>query len=330
MIASERLVVWDVACLGELVIDLVPHSKSGEDWLYAPSPGGAPGNVAVGLARLGRRAVMLGKVGKEGFGNMIVSALDRYGVDTSGVTRAAREKTGLSVVTLGRAGEREFIFYRDNPADLAIDMDDVNPELIEHAAITHVGVLPFSAPRSAAAQRKAVSLAKAAGRLVSVDPNFRPALWQDRDAMLFAAREMITQADIVKLSEDELFGLTGVSSSEEAARSLWHKRLKTMAVTKGAQGAELFTSTARFVCNGYAVEAIDTTAAGDAFMASLLSGLLEIAMDTADHHQLAYILRSSCAAGALATTIRGAMESIPAREDIAQFMNGRGENSDWV
>jgi fructokinase len=328
MITGERQAVWDVACLGELVIDLVPHSKSGEEWLYAPSPGGAPGNVAVGLARLGRRVVMLGKVGQEGFGNMIVSALDRYGVDTSGVTRAAREKTGLSVVTLGSAGEREFIFYRDNPADLAIDMDDVNPELIENATILHVGVLPISAPRSAAAQRETISLAKAAGRLVSVDPNFRPALWQDRDAMLFAAREVIAQADIVKLSEDELFGLTEPRSIVEAVRSLWHKRLKIMAVTKGARGAELFTSTERFVCNSYTVEAIDTTAAGDAFMASLLSGLLEIAMDTADHHQLAYILRSSCAAGALATTTRGAMESIPGREDIAQFMNGRGENSD--
>lgn len=318
--------MWDVACLGELVIDLVPRSKSGEEWLYAPSPGGAPGNVAVGLARLGCRVVMLGKVGKEGFGNMIVSALDRYGVDTSGVTRAAREKTGLSVVTLGRAGEREFIFYRDNPADLAIDMDDVNPELIENATITHVGMLPISAPRSAAAQKKAIRLAKAAGRLVSVDPNFRPALWQDRDAMLFAARELIAQADIVKLSEDELFELTEVRPIEEAVRSLWHKRLKIMTVTKGARGAELFTSTERFVCSGYAVEAIDTTAAGDAFMASLLSGLLEIAMDTANHHQLIHILRSACAAGALATTRRGAMESIPGSEDIAQFMKGRGES----
>jgi fructokinase len=270
--------------------------------------------------------VILSKVGEEGFGNMIVSALDRYGVDTSGVTRTAREKTGLSVVTLGRAGEREFAFFRDNPADLAIDMDDVNPELIERAAISHFGILPVSAPRAAAAQRKALSLAKAAGRLVSVDPNFRPALWQDRDAMLFAARELIAQADIVKLSEDELFGLTEVRSIEEAVRSLWHKSLKIMAVTKGARGAELFTSRERFVCSGYAVEAIDTTAAGDAFMASLLSGLLEIAMDTADHHQLTRILRSSCAAGALATTIRGAMGSIPGREAIAQFMKGRGES----
>jgi fructokinase len=328
MIASERQVVWDVACLGELVMDLVPHSKSGDEWLYVPSPGGAPGNVAVGLARLGRRVVMLGKVGEDGFGDMIVSALDRYGVDTSGVTRAAREKTGLSVVTLGRAGEREFIFYRDNPADLTIDLDDINPELIERATISHFGVLPISAPRSAAAQRKAISLANAAGRLVSVDPNFRPALWQDRDAMLFAARELIAQADIVKLSEDELFGLTEMSSIEEAARSLWHKRLKIMAVTKGAHGAELFTSTERFICSGYAVEAIDTTAAGDAFMASLLSGLLEIAMQTTNHHRLAQILRSACAAGALATTMRGPMGSMPGKEDITLFISGRGESRD--
>ena len=325
MLAGRKQTEWDVTCLGELLIDLVPHSKSNGEWLYAPSPGGAPGNVAVGLARLGRRAAMLGKVGNDGFGNMIVSALNRHGVDTSGVSRSACEKTGLSVITLGPAGDRDFVFYRDNPADLAIDLDDVNPELIEHSTVLHLGVLPISAPRSAAAQNKAISLAKAAGRLISVDPNFRPALWQDHSAMLLAGRELIAQADIVKLNENELFALVEGSSIEKAARTLWHKDLKMLAVTKGAYGAELFTTTKRFACEGFAVESSDTTAAGDAFTASLLSGLLEIAVNTADHDQLSNILRSACAAGALATTKKGAMASVPGREDIAQFMKERGE-----
>ncbi len=320
MLAGGRPTVWDVACLGELVIDFVPHSKSGGEWLYAPSPGGAPGNVAVGLARLGRRVAMISKVAEDVFGNMIVSVLDGHGVDTSGVIRTVREKTGLSVISLGAAGDRSFAFYRDNPADLAIDVKDIVPYLVENSTLLHVGVLPMSAPRSAAAQGKAISLAKAAGRLISVDPNFRPDLWQDRDAMLSAGHDLVALADIVKLSQDELFLLAEGSSIEAAARKLWHKDLKVMAVTKGVYGAELFTSNERFVCDGFSVEAIDTTAAGDAFLASLLSGLFEIETVTAGHDAFSHILRAACASGALAATKKGSMESIPTSQDIARLM----------
>jgi fructokinase len=312
--------VWDVACLGELVIDLVPHSKSGGEWLYAPSPGGAPGNVAVGLAKLGRRVAMISKVAEDVFGNMIVSLLDRHGVDTSGVARTVREKTGLSVVSLGPAGDRSFAFYRDNPADLAIDVNDIVPNLVENSTLLHVGVLPMSTPRSAAAQGKAINLAKAAGRLISVDPNFRPDMWRNRDAMLSAGHDLVALADIVKLSEEELFLLTEGSSTEDAARRLWHKDLKVMAITKGAHGAELFTTKERFVCNGFSVEAIDTTAAGDAFLASLLSGFIQVSAENASHEQISHLLRSACAAGALATTKKGAMESIPKSQDIERLM----------
>ncbi len=317
---GKKRVAWDVACFGELVMDMVPHSIVDRQWFYLPSPGGAPGNVAVGLAKLGRRAVMLSKVGDEAFGSLIISALQSYGVGTAGIVRGAHEKTGLSVVTHGPAGERDFIFYRDHPADLAIDADDVKTELIENASIAHFGVVPLSAARSSAAQRKAVSIAKAAGKYVSFDPNFRPALWPNTSSMLQAARECISQADIVKLSEDELFALAPGCTIEEAVRSLWCKGLKIVTVTKGKQGAELFTDTGKLSCEGFAVDAIDTTAAGDAFMASLLSGLIDIGMAKHGEEQLALILRSACAAGALATTVRGAMASLPDAKAIAQLL----------
>ena len=318
--------MWDVACLGDLLIDLVPHSMSGGEWLYAPSPGGAPGNVAVGLAKLDRRVVMIGKVAEDTFGNLIVSALHGHGVDTAGISRTRHERTAMSVVTLGPAGDREFAFYRDNPADLAMDAKEIVPQHIENSSILHLGVLPLSAPRSAAAQRRAGSLAKAAGRMISVDPNFRPALWKDRDAMLSGGHELVAQADIVKLNEEELFLLARGGSIEEAARALWHKDLKVMAVTRGAHGAELFTSKDRFVCNGFQVGAVDTTAAGDAFHACLLSGLLDVGVVAAGGDQIAQVLRAACAAGAVAATRKGAMESMPTRHEIAQFMNQ--QNSD--
>jgi fructokinase len=320
---GKKQVKWDVACFGELVMDMVPHSQVDGTWLYIPSPGGAPGNVAVGLAQLGRRTAMLSTVGHDGFGEIICTALQSYGVDISGVAQSAQEKTALSVVTHGSSGERDFIFYRDHPAEFAIDTDETKVDVIESAGISHFGVLPLAAERSAAAQKKAMNVAIDAGRFISFDPNFRPALWNDADVMLRAARDFISTSHIVKLSEGELFAMTGGHSTEDAARSLWHENLRIMAVTKGRNGAELFTGTDKLAFGGYKVEAIDTTAAGDAFMASLLSGLIDIDMDMKNHGGLTTLLQSACAAGALATTIRGAMASLPTKAAIQLFLTNQ-------
>jgi fructokinase len=318
--------VWDVVCLGELVIDLAPCQAPDGRWLYEPHPGGAPGNVAAGLARLGRKTAMLGTLGGDAFAGMIVAALERSGVDTSHLTYAADHKSRLTVVSLGPGGDRAFTFYGDQPADLQIGADDVRQELIAGAAVLHVGGLLMSSPQSAAAQKKAIGLAMAAGRPISVDPNFRPGLWRDRETMLRAGRDLIAQAAIVKLSEEELHAITGVDAIEDAARSLWHSALKVIAVTKGAQGADLFTAREKISCRGFAVHAVDTTAAGDAFMASLLSGLLDIGMDVEGKpNRLADILRSACAAGALCATRSGAMASLPNAQDIARLLTGAQE-----
>ena len=318
--------MWDVACLGDLVVDLAPHSNPQGQWLYAPHPGGAPGNVAVGLARLGRKARMLAKLGDEAFGHLIAATLDRHGVDTAGVSFAAGAKTRLSVVTLDAAGDRAFIFYGDSPADLLISAEDIRSEFITGSNILHLGGLLMAGVPSLAAQQKAIALARASGRVISVDPNFRPSLWADQGAMLHAGRHLVAAAAIVKLSEEELFALAPGQSIETSARTLWHDGLKVMAVTRGAMGAVMFTVDQVFTCGGFPVAAVDTTAAGDAFMAALLSGLLDIGMDVTAEDRLGHILRSACAAGALAATVKGAMESLPAPEDIAHLLRTGREN----
>ncbi len=319
--------VWDVTCLGDLVIDLAPHSVSDGKRLYAPHPGGAPGNVAVGLARLGRKSLMIAKLGDEAFGQMIAETLRRQGVDTAGVSFTGEARTRLSVVTLDCAGERDFIFYGDKPADLLISAEDILPAFVDGSSILHLGGLLMAGPQSLAAQKKAIDLARARGRLISVDPNFRPPLWAGREAMLLAGRYLVAEAAIVKLSEEELLALAPGQTIEVAARSLWHDNLKLMAVTRGAAGALMLTQDQTYSCGGFHVEAVDTTAAGDAFMASLLSGLLDIGLDFAAEDRMASILRQACAAGALAATRKGAMESLPKPEDIAHLLRTGCENS---
>ena len=306
---------FDVACLGDLVMDLVP-----EGGLLAPSPGGAPGNVAAGLAKLGRRVAMLAKVGDEGFGREIIATLSRYGVDTSGIVADPLCKTRLSVVTLSPEGERSFIFYKDNPADAMLRAEEIDSTKIADARILHVGSLLLASPVAAEAQRHAMEVARRHGRLISADPNLRPSLWPDSATMIAACRELVASAQIVKLSEDELLTLSGEDSIDAAVRKLWHPELRLLAVTKGAAGAVLFTAKHHVTCDGYRVATIDTLAAGDAFMAALLSDFLDTGPDTENEARLALILRRACAAGALATTRKGAMASLPAAADIDRLL----------
>lgn len=306
--------MWDVACLGELFIDLVPHSLVNGQWTYLPSPGGAPGNVAAGLAKLGCKSLMLSRVGDEAFGRLLVSALERYGVDTSGIVLSASEKTGLSVVALSENGDRSFMFYHDRPADLNIDPDDIDADILKQSKILHVGVLPLSAPKSAVAQRKAMDIADAAEVLISSDVNFRPNLWSDPEAMLIAGREVIARSAFVKVSEEELALLSPSTDMDRAVRALWHDSLQIFSVTRGAEGAVLYDAGQKHICGGFVVAAIDTTGAGDAYTATVLARAL-----AGDDARL--ILRRACAAGAIAATRKGAMESLPSRREIETLLS---------
>jgi fructokinase len=307
---------WDVACLGELFVDLTPHSKVDGQMLYAPSPGGAPGNVAVGLARLGRKVLMLARVGDEAFGRLLVAALQGHGVDVSGVVLAASEKTGLSVVTLAYDGERSFMFYHDKPADQHMAVADVHDDVLRRCRVLHVGVLPLSGVVSAAAQRKAMEVAASAGLVVSCDVNFRPNLWEDAADMLDAGRFLLSCSTIVKVSEEELAALCPSLEMTAAVASLWHERLQLFSVTRGAQGAVMYGRERRFICEGFRVEARDTTGAGDAYTSAIINGAMDLDLVSATDVQLAALLRRACAAGALATTRKGAMDSQPTVQEI--------------
>ena len=304
--------MWDVVCFGELFIDLVPHTKVDGQWQYVPSPGGAPGNVAAGLAKLGHKALMVSRVGDDAFGRLLIDALRGYGVDVSGIVQSATEKAGLSIVTLDEKGDRSFVFYHDQPADLNIKPDDIRVNWLAHAKTLHLGVLPLSASTSAAAQRKAMGLAEAHGTLISCDVNFRPTLWNDPADMLAAGREMINRSAIVKTSLEELRALSGIGDMDAAVQALWHENLQFFSVTRGAEGAVLYTRAGKFECKGFKVDAIDTTGAGDAYTASLLSGVLR----GIEPEQL---VNMACSGGALAASKKGAMASLPTKAEVSAF-----------
>jgi fructokinase len=306
----------DVVALGELVIDLIPVAQPDGALLFSPSPGGAPGNVAAGIARLGRSAAMISKVGPGSLGDLLIATLAQTGVATTGVVRAATEPTALAVVSLTASGDRDFTLYREGCADASLSVAELPLEMLAACRILHVGSLSLATPLSAAAQRAAIVQARAAGARISADVNFRPALWRDPEAMRATGIEAVAAADIVKVSTDELVLLTGQAEIDAAAASLWHPALQLLAVTRGEAGAVLFTPQDRIEIAGYPVRVVDTVGCGDAFMAALLVGLLEQDPAPLDQKALLTLGRMACAAGAVMAGVGGAMASMPCRADV--------------
>ena len=318
--AMPRSLDYDVVALGELVIDLVPARSATGETCFAPKPGGAPGNVAVGVARLGGRSAMLSKVGDDAFGRLLIATLVRYGVATEGVLTTCEGNTSLAVVTVAADGERDFTLYRRGCAKSTFAAAEVATDIIRGSRILHVGSLLLGEPVCRAAQRHAVRTAHEAGVLVSVDVNLRPSLWRDQTEMRAVALEAAEQADILKVSEEELTVMTGVADIEEGLARLWRPRRRLIAVTLGARGALLATVEQRARSPGFAVAVVDTVGCGDAFAASLLADLAGSQADLEDRTRLGRLARRACAAGALAATAAGAMEGLPTAASRDAFL----------
>jgi fructokinase len=314
---------YDVAAFGELVIDLVPtHDREGRP-SFSPKPGGAPGNVAVGVARLGGRAAMLSKVGDEAFGQLLLATLAANGVVTDGVLTTREGLTSLAVVALKPDGDRDFMLYRKGCAESTYAAEEVALEIVSAARILHVGSLLLGEPVCAAAQRRAVRHAREHGILVSADVNLRASLWKDPEDMRRAALEAVATADILKVSEEELSFLTGTSDIDAGVDRLWRPALRLLAVTFGPNGAILATRERRARMPSFAVEVVDTVGCGDAFTASLLTDIAASRADLDTIAGLEALARRACAAGAIAATGAGAMDSLPTEAQRSVFLASR-------
>ena len=310
-------------CLGELLIDFVP-TVTGTGLTDAPAfikaPGGAPGNVAVGLARLGVKSAFMGKVGDDAFGHFLADTLAEAGVDVGPLRFSTEARTALAFVSLRSDGEREFMFYRHPSADMLFTPREVDMDAISRAKLLHFGSISLIGEPSRSATLYAVDAARATGGLVSYDPNLRLPLWPDADAARKGMLLGLSKAHIVKLSDDESEFLTGFSDLKAACQALWHEDLKLMVVTRGRAGCVYFTPNFTGMVESFTVEAVDATGAGDGFVAGLLQGLLADPSVVQDETRLRELCRFANAVGALATTERGAIPALPDRARVRDFL----------
>lgn len=314
----------DVVALGELLIDFTPAGVSDRGGaLLERNAGGAPANVLAMLSILGKRTAFVGKVGRDSFGRFLKQMLEHSGIDTSGLIISATEPTTLAFVSLDERGERSFDFYRSGSADVMLRREDVSEQLLEQCRVFHFGSVSMTAQPARSATLYAAQRARQLGKLVSYDPNFRPALWADRAEAIRTMRAGLTFADVVKVSDDEVELLTGETDFLSGARALVRGGAKLALVTAGERG------TWYAACGGAAghvpsipVQAVDTTGAGDTFLGALLSGILEAEqpLETMEDERLRQLIRFANVAGALCTTGRGAIASMPDRETIQHVL----------
>jgi len=312
--------------LGELLIDFV-STESGVTLIKAPTfqkaAGGAPANVAVGLARLGVPSGFIGKVGDDDFGRFLAQTLDENGVDTSALRFSSEARTMLAFVSLGPDGDREFMFYRHPSADMLLRPEEIDPDYIGAARALHYGSISLISEPSRSATLAAVRIAQEHDLLISYDPNRRLALWPSVEIARERMLEGLQFAQVAKVSRRELSFLSGESELGPAVERLWHDRLRLLVITEGPAGCRYITRDTRGHVPGYRVTPVDTTGAGDGFVAGLLAGLLGDEAAWENVTALEETLRFANAAGALTTTRRGAIPALPTRAQVEKFMGGK-------
>ncbi|AWB45915.1 carbohydrate kinase [Paenibacillus sp. CAA11] len=314
-----------VICIGELLIDFFCMDigaglAKGEH--FSKQAGGAPANVSAAISRLGGQSAFAGKVGADPFGDFLKKTLDDQQVDTSMLRMDASAPTTMAFVSLQADGERDFVFNRG--ADRNMTAEDIDPKQLQQAGIIHFGSAtallenPF---------RKAYfDIMQDASRMqkfVSFDPNFRTDLWRGREEEFIAlARQGISQADLVKLSEEELKLITGQAERASAVQLLHQWGAGMAAVTLGAEGTFVSNGTEAALVPSIPVKSIDSTGAGDAFVGAMLLKISRLEDPKAlvnEFERLNEFTSFANKVGALVCMKVGAIASLPTWDEVERF-----------
>ena len=311
-------------CIGELLIDFVstiPDVTLAEAPGFVKAPGGAPANVAVGLAKLGMDAGFIGKVGVDAFGDFLRETLQQNSVNTDYLIADEGTRTTLAFVATRSDGMKDITFYRHPGADIQLSPDEIDTGYLESAELFHYGSVSLSHSPSREATLHAIQSAKAGGARLSYDPNLRLMLWDNANDAKHWIWEVMPYADIVKLSEEEWEFVTGDAGLEHGIDRILRRGVKLIVVTLGERGCYYTNGITNGFVDGFIVDVVDPLGAGDAFVAAMLTQLMPHAdLLALERARLDEIMRYANAAGALATQKVGVIPALPTPSDIEHFL----------
>ncbi len=324
----------DVVTIGRSSVDLYGQQIGGrlEDMAsFAKSVGGSPTNTAIGASRLGLKAGLITRVGDEHFGRFIREQLMREGVDTRGVKTDPKRLTALAI--LGVQDDKRFplIFYRHDCADMGLVEDDIDEGYIASAKAVCLSGTHFSTATTDAMNRKAIRAAKAAGRRIAFDVDYRPSLWglaglgagEERyirsDTVTAHLQTIAPDCDLIVGTEEELHILGGSQDTLEALRRIRALTRATLVCKRGPMGCVVFPDAIPASLEdgikgpGFPVEVYNVLGAGDAFMGGFLRGWLR---DEPLEHACAY----ANACGAFAVSRLLCSPEYPTWEELQHFL----------
>ena len=314
----------DVVALGELLIDFTDGGLSVQgNPLFEANPGGAPCNVLAMLKKLDKRCAFVGKVGDDIFGRQLREVVEAAGIDLSALVMARDVRTTLAIVKTFENGDRDFSFYRNPGADMMLTADELPHDMLGGCRVFHFGTLSMTHDGVRESTKQAVALAKDSGALISFDPNLRPPLWDNLEQARAQISWGLAHSDIVKISDNEVEFMTGQTDFDQGAAILRAQfpNIRLLNITAGPDGSYAFYQDKRVFVPSFCLGGtIETTGAGDTFCACALNFVLEHGLDDLSEDDLRRMLRFANAAAYLVTTRKGAIRSMPDREQVDELL----------
>lgn len=322
---STRKSLYDITTFGEILIDFTWNGVNERGQvLFAQNPGGAPANVAVAAAKLGACTAFIGKAGKDMHGEFLKSVLEKEKVGTDGMILDENYFTTLAFVNISENGERTFSFARKPGADIKIEKEEINVDILDETKIFHIGSLSLTDQPARDTTFYAIRRAKEKGSIISYDPNYRASLWKDEKTAEVHMRSLIPYTDIMKISDEETELLTGEKEPQRAAEILFQKGVKIIAVTLGSKGAYLYCKEGGVYVPGFTSKVVDTNGAGDSFWGGFLYCIskAEKTPETFTLDELKEYVKFGNAVASLCVEKKGAIPAMPSIEEVKERMRG--------
>ena len=318
----------DFISMGELLIDFVAtqNNVALEDAPgFLRAPGGAPANVAVAVQRLGLPAMFVGKIGDDPFGRFLRRTLDETGIDTRYLLVDAEARTTVVFVAVWDDGRKDLCFYRNPGADMHLHPQEIDEALFGGARCFHYGSIGFINEPYASAQHKAIAMARERGLMLTYDPNYRPTLWPDQETARVRMQEGFQYCHLAKVAEEEWEIASGHRDFDAGIAAILDRGLELLIVSRGERGSIAATRDYRIDLPAFSVPVVETTGAGDGFMAAMITRLLPErerlgSLAAIDQSVVGEALHFANAVGALACTKPGAIPALPTSDQVAEFL----------
>lgn len=323
-----------VLCLGEILFDCLADQigrslEQVESW--TPYPGGAPANVACALVKLGTPSGFVGCVGEDEPGNALVQLLQEVGVDTTGVQRHPSAPTRQIYVVRSESGDRTFAgfgeFKTEDFADTYLQADKLPVQLFESADFLVLGTLELAYPNSRAAVFRALDLAEQYNVKVVLDVNWRPVFWDSEATAREIIPKLYNRIDFLKLSQEEAEWL--FDTTDPGAINYRLESIEGVLITAGEHGCAYCLGGNEGKVPSFPVKVVDTTGAGDSFLAAFVHQLNQQGISSLQDPNVARsVVKYANAAGALTTIKPGAIASQPTAAEVESFLATNSTDSE--